>query len=491
MTTKALILAVVAVLVGGVGTAAVWGQIHRDAAEPAAPSAPEVTATATAAQTPDFEASATTSTSAEELFPDEQAWTGSPAINDRCTPLAQPARRSKAWFTRPGSDGPPPLARAVRKLICTAAPGSTMRIAMYFLKEDSPDVESIVRAMEIVATKRDVSIEIVLDGSPYAKGTPVHKATLDRLDDIGAYYLCPYGCRSQDTRTLPNGKQSTELQHNKFVVITDTIWNTRLDPLVIQSSANWSASQLSTRHQSAVMIHDDPVLAKHFDVRWESLVACAAPDSSCAEWNDGLDELGLDPAQYSVDKVDGVWFDRDLAAMDGTTGRGIQVLFSPWAHADPIGADLGVYDCEGEHNRVWVAHLFISRFRPDVINGLADLMQRGCDVRIIVSSFDRVHNSVGILMMRDAGLRVSCVSKVHDKIVLVDAVNRNTGKAEKALWIGSHSFGYDALRAGDEALLRLTDDVPGARERADNRALWQEHRDQWTFLKARTTACPA
>ena len=490
MTTKALLLAVIAVLVGGVGTAAVWGQMNPSAGGAARQATPPAV-DPTTAQTPGVDAPDVIPATAEELFPDEQAWTGMPAIDDRCTPLTQPARRSKAWFTRPGSDRPAPLARAVRKLICTAAPGSTMRIAMYFLKEDSPDVEGIVRAMEIVATKRDVTVEVVLDGSPYAKGTPVHKATLKRLDRIGTYYLCPYGCRSEETRTLPNGKQSTELQHNKFVVLTDTIWNTRLDPLVIQSSANWSSAQLSTRHQSAVMIHDDPVLAKHFDVRWESLVACAAPDSSCEEWNDALGELGLDPARYSVDKFDGVWFDRNLAALEATPGRGLQVLFSPWAHADPIGADLGVYDCEGTHNRVWVAHLFISRFRPDVINGLADLQRRGCDVRIIVSSFDRVHNSVGILTMRDAGLRVSCVSKVHDKIVLVDAVNRNTGKAEKALWIGSHSFGYDALRAGDEALLRITDDVPGARERADNRALWQQHRDQWSFLKARTTACPA
>ena len=473
------------------GAAAVWGASDSRPDGPIGTpgvSAPETSADSQASATPTANAS---SPSAEELFPDAEPWTGTPAIDDACTPMRQPDRRIKAWFTRPGIDGPQPLAKAVAKLICTAAPNSTVRIAMYFLKEDSPDVERIMRSLRIVAKQRNVDVQLVLDGSPYAKKTAVHVKTLERLDSIGEYYLCPYGCRSQHTQTLPNGLQSTELQHNKFVVITDTIWNTRLDPLLIQSSANWSRSQLSTRHQSGVMIADDPVLAKHFDIRWESLVECSNPEGTCAGWNDRLAELGLDPDRYGVEQHRGVWYDRDLGWLEGSDDRGLEVLFSPCCEdVDPIQTALDVYDCTTEHDTVWVGHLFITQWRPAVISSLAAAQERGCDVRIVVSSFDRPHNVVGIQKMREAGLRPRCVPKVHDKILLVDAVNRRTGQPEKTLWIGSQSFGYDALYRGDEVLLEVTDAGVAAPVTGENRGVWRQYRTQWRYLRDRVTSCP-
>ena len=136
--------------------------------------------------------------------------------------MKAPANPTKAFFENRGEYARSPIAVAIGKLLCVAAPGATVKIALYFLKNDAPDVEALIQSMEWIARERDAKISIVLDGSTFKDD--IHFATLARLEKFASVSNCVDGCRSEDNRTLAGGQPSTELQHNKFVIISDTVW---------------------------------------------------------------------------------------------------------------------------------------------------------------------------------------------------------------------------------------------------------------------------
>ena len=239
------------------------------------------------------------------------------------------------------------------------------------------------------------------------------------------------------------------------------------------------------------MLWQDPDLVTEFEIRWDSLHTCATATEGCVAWNDALVEAGLDPDEYGIVKTDGVWGDRGLGERPGTEGRGTAVTFSPIpAGADPLALALDNYRCDAKHNVIRIAHLFITQWRGDVIKALSGLASKGCDVQFTMSAFARAQNIHGREAMERAGLTVKCVEHVHEKIVVIDAINRETGEPERTLWTGSHSLGYDALRRSDEALVRFSAGQPGSPEDSQNGPLWQQFKDRVQFLNTREVPCP-
>lgn len=423
--------------------------------------------------------------SIEEPAPPEKV----PASEKRaCPPMDRPASPAAAWFTNRGQENSPIVA-AQRALLCTAAKGATIKIAMYFIKDDAPDVDRILDALEWVTRHRGVKVSIIVDSSTFAEDPENHRATQARLRRFADAAFCLNGCRSEVTRVLDNGAVGSELQHNKFIVISDTIWSTDRDPLIIQSSANWSHMQLNDRYQSAIMLWQDPGLAREFDIRWRSMRVCAL-EAGCGQWNSLLRRLDLPADVYGIAKHDGVWYDGDPSPHPGASGRGMEVTFSPWREGDPVGDDLADYDCVGGHNTVRVAHLFITKWRGPTIQALAALKRQGCDVQIIMSAFPRPFYIDGRHRLEELGLAVQCVERVHDKIVVVDAVHRETGNAERVLWTGSHSLGFEALRRSDEALLKINAGLPGSELDKHNGLIWQQFRERYDYLAGHVVPCP-
>ena len=405
-----------------------------------------------------------------------------------CPPMERPANPAAAWFTNRGQENSPIVA-AERALLCTAAKNSTIKIAMYFIKDDAPDVDRIIDALEWVTEHRNAKVAIIVDSSTFEEDPAKHRATQARLRKFADSAACLNGCRSEVTRVLPGGRVGSELQHNKFIVISDTIWSTDKDPLIIQSSANWSHMQLNDRYQSAIMLWQDPGLAQEFDIRWRSMRMCAT-EAGCKRWNPLVEKLGLPKDVYGITMHDGVWYDADPSPHPGAEGRGMEVTFSPWREGDPVGDDLEEYDCGNGHNLVRVAHLFITKWRGATVQALARLKREGCDVQIIMSAFARPFYIDGRHRLEELGLTVQCVERVHDKIVVVDAVNRTTGEPERVLWTGSHSLGFEALRRSDEALLRINAGLPGTVLDRHNGHIWQQFRDRYDYLAQRTVPCP-
>jgi hypothetical protein len=149
------------------------------------------------------------------------------------------------------------------------------------------------------------------------------------------------------------------------------------------------------------------------------------------------------------------------------------VTFSPWSGADPLAARLRGYTCTPEHRTVRVAHMFITSGRQGVIDALSGLKAQGCDVKILLRQLPGTPEQDGVRRLRAAGLSVGCLLRVHDKVVLVDAVRRANGRPDRALWMGSQSLGVSALRSNDEALLRVsTADAETSAARLANSSLY-------------------
>jgi phosphatidylserine/phosphatidylglycerophosphate/cardiolipin synthase-like enzyme len=165
------------------------------------------------------------------------------------------------------------------------------------------------------------------------------------------------------------------------------------------------------------------------------------------------------------------------------------VLFSPWPRGDPLEAALHGYTCTSAHHTVLVDHMFLTSSRQAVIDALAGLARRGCRVRIVLQKLDHGPLADGARTVRASGLRVSCVARLHDKVVLVDAVRRSDGRADKAVWTGSQSLGGRALRFNDEALLRVSTADATGRARVADAILYSRFLSSWRALSRHRQAC--
>jgi hypothetical protein len=401
-----------------------------------------------------------------------------------CTPGTQPRGGTAAWFTRPGLHGLDPIASKLSRLFCAAAPGASIDISMYFVRAvgTQPDVDPILTSLERVVRYRKVKVRIILEGRLYRPGMTFRKG-LARLRRIATVVLCDDGCHNDRAPSDPAG---SGIMHHKFITVSDMSWARGKDPAVVESSANWSQSQLANNWQSAVLLYDDARLYREFDVQFETLASCAA---GCGRWSGRLTQLAISRRTYGLTDVANIWRDSAPAEREAAPGSGRGVLFSPWFGSDPLAVALNGYTCTAAHHSVLVDHMFITSARRSVLDALVGLKQRGCEVRIILNQYGDDPLSEGVREVSDAGLTVSCVPRVHDKAVLVDAVRTSDGAVDNALWMGSQSLGGKALRYNDEALLRVsTADATGA-SRLANGELFARFLGDWKALDRRARTC--
>jgi hypothetical protein len=400
----------------------------------------------------------------------------------RCAHGARPSSTA-AWFTRPGRRGLDPVAARLSQLFCSAAPRSTIDIAMYYIRAvgRQPDVNPMLASLRRVARYRHVRVRVILEGRLYARSDTL-RASLRPLRRFAKVIRCHRGCHND--RSGKNPGRGT--MHHKFITISDTSWSRTKDPAVVLSSANWSQTQLANAWQSAVLVYNDDQLYREFHVQFETLATCA---TGCGHWAHRLRQLRLSPATYGLTRVRGLWRDVDRTERRGASGSGRGVVFSPWAGRDPLATALRGYTCNRAHHTVLVGHMFLTGVRQPVIDALAGLARGGCRVRVILSQLSNNQVGDGIRKARRSGLTVGCVPRLHDKMVLVNAVRRADGRPDRSLWMGSQSLGGRALRDNDEAMLRVSTADASGRARLANASLFSRFARDWRTLDRHRRGC--
>ncbi len=184
---------------------------------------------------------------------------------------------------------------------------------MYVVSNDSPEVQLLFDTLRWLKLNRHVDVRVAVESfvrNP--KRVEDRRRTEQELGRLGELSICESGCRSE----------KTAINHHKFVVISDTVWWKRHEPIVVQSSANWSDIQLQDRHRSAVMVWRDTVLAREYALRFESMRLCAVTREGCGAWNESLVARGLDRAVYDVRRRQRFWYDTALRERLGRPAGG-------------------------------------------------------------------------------------------------------------------------------------------------------------------------
>lgn len=407
-----------------------------------------------------------------------------------CISPTRPKYRVSSAFSNAKVAAGSNTAAMVEKAVCSAARGSQIRIAMFWITNTSTATKKIVNALRWVKEQRGVRIRIVMDTMYYKAAYPKNMETLKDLRTFADVVLCVRGCRSVlAPEGTTGGSVTTEANHNKFLVVDDTVWKSGTDPLTYISSANWAPAQLSDRYQSSVMVWNDVMLAKRFSLRWDNLNVCAR--QGCSAWNQIVDNRGLSVATHGVRRIDDVWHDRTLQPWQGDADRGTAALFSPVPTGDPIAEELGDFEaCAPDQSRVWVGQRYIAKYRKAVIDELVRLDKLGCDVRIIVGArTDRDIAAAGAAYMKAEGLSVQCVAGIHDKYLLVDALDDLTRR--KLLLTGSQGLGARALMFSDESMLRLTTGTGSPAADTDNARVWQAFAAHHRTMADQSIPCPS
>ncbi len=404
-----------------------------------------------------------------------------------CTAKPAPSRPVEAWFADNRGSSTSEIASRMGRTFCAAAPGSRVNVAMYFIRTGAAngDVEAILTPLERMARFKGVKVRILLEGKLYTRTSPLYP-TLARLRSFAQVVLCEWGCRNEQAAPLAGGGRA--ISHHKFVTISDMSWASGVDPLVVSSSANWSQSQLRYHWQSAIMTYKDAALTREFDLQWEALATCAGA-LGCSYWSNRLTRWGLPSDGYGLQPVEQVWRDVVPRERPGSAGHGSGVLFSPWGGADdPVATALQQFTCQ-PGSSVRVAHMFLTRQRNRVLYTLKALQNAGCDVRLLFSADTDSGGIEGIAKARSLLLPVTCVARVHEKAIIVDAVRKETGTRERALWTGSHSLSGTALAVNDETLLRLSVERAGSPYAAANVSVFDTYQNRWTELSQRAVPC--
>jgi hypothetical protein len=330
-------------------------------------------------------------------------------VSRACIPLARPSGQH-AWFdvATPGSQ----LARKWEHAICTAANGSTIDLAIWFIGVNGRDTLRLIDDLKRMNRFHDVRVNVIVGKSSYEPG-PAYIHGLDYLQLLSALSFahvmsCYYGCRSS---------RRNAIAHSKFMTISRTQGGY---PAVLESSANWDAEQFEQTRQSGIYFGDDVPLYRAFVTRFRSMAACAR--GSCA--SDRADPVRL---------RHGVWYDAD-----GVIWRGIAqdaaVYFDPLpARIDPVAKRLSVVRCHG-HGVVDVMTLYLTRIA--VISQLKRLRREGCSLRILVE-----HPLGTRYQLRNLGER--CLGLSHDKMIAVHTGKQTLVIAGSEDWATSSALTHD------------------------------------------------
>ncbi|SPD87648.1 PLD-like domain-containing protein [Micropruina glycogenica] len=419
-----------------------------------------------------------------------------------CPTLTDPPRGYEAWFNiddmevrgfyDPLNQTPWDFPKKVAQILCGARQNAQIKIGMFFiraigtmtqpgLKSGSDpagslgtrpeiDPEVIYDALEYLVKYRNVKVGLVLDGGGITPGSA--KALINRrlltiagidgipntaAGDTDGIEWCTNGClNTNSSSTYPYA-----INHEKFVTISDTIWDgasgsaraaSSAMPAVISSSGNWARSQIRNYMQELTLDYGDRELFNQFSMRYDVMTYCA--NSKCPS-NAGFPST-LKKTLYLDRKI---WVDPTIHGTD--SGRGTYVTFSPQPSTvvDSYIAAFDNVDCTVD-KRIRIAMFKLTDSKATTMaNALARLKSRGCDVKMLLTQQGGAttisKTVIGLLKKAKISFKCTAVA-MHTKLILIGPSTGNNGRALHGTanmstaglrYSEEHTITFDARRA--------------------------------------------
>lgn len=275
--------------------------------------------------------------------------------------------------------------------------------------------------------------------------------------DTDGIEWCTNGClNTNSSSTYPYA-----INHEKFVTISDTIWDgasgsaraaSSAMPAVISSSGNWARSQIRNYMQELTLDYGDRELFNQFSMRYDVMTYCA--NSKCPS-NAGFPST-LKKTLYLDRKI---WVDPTIHGTD--SGRGTYVTFSPQPSTvvDSYIAAFDNVDCTVD-KRIRIAMFKLTDSKATTMaNALARLKSRGCDVKMLLTQQGGAttisKTVIGLLKKAKISFKCTAVA-MHTKLILIGPSTGNNGRALHGTanmstaglrYSEEHTITFDARRA--------------------------------------------
>ncbi len=320
--------------------------------------------------------------------------------------------------------------------ICAADQGSDIFVSLYILAHQDAAVKPILNALKNRARVTKSRVVFLVET---AQGG-VQDLTVKSLRSWAEVRTCELGCTAF-------GDDTSGINHNKFVAISDTVWSKTVDPWVWYSSANWSNRQLREYWHNAVGVYNNTSVYADTAREIGVLTTCEKGEKECASTGLTLTE---EVSAYGHAPL-------SLPAAGAQRGVTVQADFFPktgWN--DPVEALLANMSCTpGQDGTVRIAGYLWSKSRANrVMPHLRRLVKEGCTAEIIASEgglFATAPKTLKIL--KDPAVRFVSRDLMHLKTVQADHVTFR-GAQDRFVWYGgAQNFTAFALRTNNENML--------------------------------------
>lgn len=416
-----------------------------------------------------------------------------------CPTLTRAPEPFEAWFNiadmeqrgfwDPKDNTPWPFAAKTAQVICGAAPGSEIKIGMFFIRalgtmsslglgdrpETDPDV--VYNALQYVAKQRGVKIGLVLDGGGIMP-SDVKKLSATRLKGIASIYYCKNGCFNVNkTSVYPYA-----INHEKFMTISNTTWagDGKQHPAILSMSGNWARSQLRNYHQEVTLVYDDVKMFGMFNTRYDGMKYCATTGCTSAS--------GF-PKGMQLSKQRGIWVD-PIYRHYTDSGRGTTVSFTP---ATPTARDFYVQqfddvDCAVDQ-RIRIAMFKLTDAKAEqMVNSLVRLRQRGCDIKMLLTyqgGSTTISPTVAKALSK-AKIPTRCTNvAMHTKVILIGPDHNNGGR----ILTGTQNMSVAGLRYNEEHVITFDTRRASAQFEEPMRKLYGDYMNGWYELSQSTRSC--
>lgn len=307
------------------------------------------------------------------------------------------------------------------QFIRAAAPGTRIRASIYQAGDDR-----LAREL-VAASRRGVDVRLVLDD---AMLDPDYAAFYGKVMEelpAGSIHVCSHGACIGDKNN-----------HNKFYIFSG-------GNIVIQSSANLTASQ-RRKHNNMVVVRDDEKLFAAYEKHWENLFF----ERRSRDYLHGAD-----------------------GQADGSGATPVHVYFYPALDDEPVLDILKHSKCAPSSGEVYLVHSETEgEYAHDVLQELIRLRKSGCKVGLVLRS-DPDSNEL-INEFRKSGLDVAynggfTMPGIHSKYLLLNADVEMDGRMARRRFVftGSANLKEGAVFKNDETVIRVEDDAIFAAYKAD------------------------
>lgn len=425
-----------------------------------------------------------------------------PSAASNCPTLTSIPRAFEAWFNTddmeyrgyldPKNQRSWSFANKAAQIICGAKQNAKIYIGMFFIRAigtaDRPesDTEIIWRAMDYVHKYRNVQINWVMDGGGITSDAAKDNIKKRLATFNSAIYWCYNGCLNINKSSV----HIDAINHEKFVAISDTIWNNDggVHPAIYSSSGNFARSQVRTYWQEATMVYDDVQLYRYLFDRYTAMKVCSGSVStSCKSGNFPTTAT----VKHSLKLARKIWIDKAYRHYTDAD-RGTTVSFSPQPEdvLDYYVSQFRDVDCAVD-NKIRVAMYRLTDTRAKrFISTVKTLKSHGCDIRVLLSQKGGASTISPTVakMLKAANLtsQVNCTRvPIHTKLILIGPSTNNSGR----IMFGTANMSTAGLRYSEEHVITIDSRRASAAYAADIREVYGVYQAGWNELNQGSRTC--